>query len=147
MVFSALEYWIYRFFRAKEEAIGQGNSKRVSFVDEELSIEEKVDKLEKNITHTFENGQEMMYDTIAMLENKLEKKENENQALMKNIAKIYEEEFHKLSKDNSKDGLEGQNDGSRESADELSVEVKNHIQDARITNLEKELEETGHALQ
>ena len=37
-------------------------------MDEEFSIEEKVDKLEKIITHTFENGQEMMYGTIAMLE-------------------------------------------------------------------------------
>ena len=121
MVFSALEYWIYRFFRAKEEAIGQGNSKRVSFVDEELSIEEKVDKLEKMITHTFENGQEMMYGTIAMLENKLQRKENDNQTLMKTIAKIYEEELDKKSEKHSlKDCLEGQNDESKESEESKS---------------------------
>jgi hypothetical protein len=106
-----------------------------------------VDKLEKRITHTFENGQEMMYGTIAMLETKLERKENENQTLMTNIAKIYAEELQKISKDNFKDVLDGQDERSKQSEEGFPVELNDPIRDTRVINLERELEETRNALE
>ena len=53
--------------------------------------------MEKMITHKFGKEQEVLKETIANLEKKLKRKQNENQNLFENIAKISEDELHRVA--------------------------------------------------
>ena len=110
-------------------------------------MEEKVDQLEKIISQNFGKEQEMLKETIATLEKKLKRKQNENNNLLENIAKISEDELHRVSEIyDLKEALECQNKESEKLADELAVKVKEQIENVKVKDLESELEETRKVL-
>ena len=60
-----------RFYRPKADIASKEKTKQVTFSQPEVNIEDKVEQLEKMITHKFGKEQDIMKETIANLEKKL----------------------------------------------------------------------------
>ena len=102
----------------------QEKTKQVTFLHPEVNIEDKIEQLEKTITHKIGKEQEVLKETIANLEKKLKRKQNENQNLMENIAKISEDELHRVAEIyNTKEALEIRNKECEKLSDELAVKM------------------------
>ena len=125
----------------------QERTKQVTFSHPEVNIEDKVEQLEKMITHKFGKEQEVLKETIANLEKKLKRKQNENQNLLENIAKISENELHRVTDIyDMKEALEIRNKECEKLSDELAVKMKEQIENVKVKDLESELEETRKVL-
>ena len=106
-----------------------------------------MDQLEKMITQKFGKEQDMMKETIANLEKKLKRKQNENQNLLDNISKISEDELHRVADIyDLKEALENRNKECEKLSDELAVKMKEQIENVKVKDLESELEETRKVL-
>ena len=125
----------------------QEKTKQVTFLHPEVNIEDKVEQLEKMITDKFGKEQEALRETIANLEKKLKRKQNENQNLLENIAKISENELHRVTDIyDMKEALEIRNKECEKLSDELAVKMKEQIENVKVKDLESELEETRKVL-
>ena len=125
----------------------QEGTKQVTFSHPDVNIEDKVEQLENLITHKFGKEQEVLRETIANLEKKLKRKQNENQNLLENIAKISEDELHRVADIyEMKEALEIRSKECEKLSDELAVKMKEQIENVKVKDLESELEETRNVL-
>lgn len=139
--------FLTRFYRPRADIASKEKSKQVTFSQPEVNIEDKVDQLEKMITQKFGKEQDMMKETIANLEKKLKRKQNENQNLLDNISKISEDELHRVADIyDLKEALENRNKECEKLSDELAVKMKEQIENVKVKDLESELEETRKVL-
>eukprot|EP00092_Neocalanus_flemingeri_P011053 GFUD01011901.1.p1 GENE.GFUD01011901.1~~GFUD01011901.1.p1 ORF type:complete len:835 (-),score=288.99 GFUD01011901.1:58-2562(-) len=132
-----------KFFRCKEDICGQERYKQVKSHHQAVNIEDKVDQLEHIIEEKFGKENEMLKETVANLEKKLRRKQNENVNLLENIAKVTEDELHRVSEIyDLKEALECQNKQSEKLKDELAIKVKEQLENLEAKDLKSELERT-----
>eukprot|EP00092_Neocalanus_flemingeri_P050352 GFUD01058171.1.p1 GENE.GFUD01058171.1~~GFUD01058171.1.p1 ORF type:complete len:230 (-),score=72.68 GFUD01058171.1:810-1448(-) len=118
-----------KFFITQADICGQGQSKQVQFHHQEDNIEDKVDQLENINAQKIGKENEILKQTVANLEKKLKRKQNENINLLENIAKFSEDKLHRVSS--------GEND--------THIQMKKEI--TELTNLvEKDKEDTKVSL-
>ena len=73
-----------------------------------------------------------MKDTVANLEKRLKRKQNENQNLLENISKISEDELQRVAEIyDLKEALDNQNKECEKLADELAVKMKEQIENIK----------------
>jgi len=136
-----------KFFRTRADIVGPEKTKQVSFAHQEMNLENKVDHLGQMITQKFGKEQEMLKQTVANLEKKLKRKQNENQNLLENITKLTEDELYRVAEIyDLKEALECQSQESSKLADELAVKVKEQIENVKVRDLQCDLEETGKTI-
>merc|ERR1711915_854208 len=126
-----------KFFRPSPDVAA---TKHVKFLQPEIDLEEKVNKLEKMITEKLGKENETMNEVVANLERKLRRKQNENQNLIDNIEQLSKDEVEKTAEIfNLKEALDFQRKQCDKLADELALKTKEQLENVKVKDLESYL--------